>query len=249
MFIDTHCHLARRYYEDIDKVIKENRKRGIDRIIISGCELDEFDESILYAEQYEDVYLALGFHPSEANKIELKHLGMLDDLLHNKKVVAVGEIGLDYHYGKNDKEKQIELFDFQLSLAEKHNLPVVIHSRDATEDTIKVLKKHHVRGVIHCFSGSVETAMQYINMGFLLGIGGVVTFKNSNLPKVISLIDLSYIVLETDSPYLTPVPCRGEINSSKYIPLIAQKIAEIKEISIKEVMNQTTANAIALFDF
>lgn len=249
MFIDTHCHLSREYYDDIDLVVKENRDSNIGKIVISGCEIDSFQEAVLIAKQYEDVYLSLGFHPSEASLVSNSHLEALERQLDNEKVVAIGEIGLDYHYGKENIIEQKNLFEQQLLLAEKFHLPVIIHSRDATKDTIDILKMHHVKGIIHCFSGSLETAREYIEMGFLLGIGGVLTFKNSHLPQVLSSIDLSHIVLETDSPYLAPTPYRGEKNSSKYIPVIASKIAEIKQVSLEEVMKITTHNATSLFDF
>lgn len=249
MFIDTHCHLLSEYYEDIDAIILENRQNKVEKIIISGCEIEDLEESIRLASQYDDVYLSLGFHPSESDKISDIHLKRLEDLLSHPKVVALGEIGLDYHYGKDNMERQKELFEYQLSLAVRLSLPVVIHSRDATKDTIDILSKYPVKGVIHCFSGSLETALQYIKMGYLIGIGGVVTFKNSNLPHVVEKLDLSSIVLETDSPYLAPTPYRGEKNSSKYIPVIAQKIAEIQNVSVEDVMNQTSLNAMALFDF
>lgn len=249
MFIDTHCHLSREYYDDIDLVVKENRDSNIGKIVISGCEIDSFQEAVLIAKQYEDVYLSLGFHPSEASLVSNSHLEALERQLDNEKVVAIGEIGLDYHYGKENIIEQKNLFEQQLLLAEKFHLPVIIHSRDATKDTIDILKMHHVKGIIHCFSGSLETAREYIEMGFLLGIGGVLTFKNSHLPQVLFSIDLSHIVLETDSPYLAPTPYRGEKNSSKYIPVIASKIAEIKQVSLEEVMKITTHNATSLFDF
>lgn len=249
MFIDTHCHLSSEYYDDIDLVISENKKAGLKRMIISGCELDDIKEAVSFAEKYENVYLSLGFHPSETGKINDQHLIYLEDMLKHKKVVAIGEIGLDYHYGKENVEEQKVLFEKQLLLAEKLGLPVVIHSRDATKDTIDILKKHSVRGVIHCFSGSLETAYEYIRMGFLLGIGGVVTFKNSNLSRVVSEVGLESLVLETDSPYLAPTPYRGMQNSSKYIPIIAEKVAEICNVSLEDVMKETTKNAEGLFDF
>lgn len=249
MYIDTHCHLSKEDYDDIFEVIKENRKNHVDRIIVSGYSKDSINEVLQLSLEYEDVYLTLGYHPSEADMVTKADLDLLEQLIkENSKVLGIGEIGLDYHYGKENKEHQIELFKYQLSMAEKHDLPVVIHTRDATQDTIDILKKYHVRGVIHCFSGSLEVAEQYISMGFLLGIGGVLTFKNSNLCKVIEKIPLDKIVLETDSPYLTPHPYRGKINSSKYISIIAEKIATIKEISLKEVAKITTINAIKVFD-
>ena len=248
MFIDTHCHLSSSDYDDIDLVINENRKAGMEKIIVSACDKKDFKEAFLLSEKYKDVFLSIGYHPEYVDDIVPADIAELDVLLKKEKVVGVGEIGLDYHYTKDNKEAQISLFEQQLALAEKNNLPVVIHSRDATEDTINTLKKYKVKGVIHCFSGSLEVAEIYIKMGFKLGIGGVVTFSNSNLYKVVEKIGLPNIVLETDSPYLAPVPYRGKQNSSKYVPVIAQKIADILGLSLEEVASVTTSNACELFD-
>ena len=246
MYIDTHCHLSLENYDDIDMVIKENRAAGIEKIIISGCTKDSIKESLEYAKKYEDVYVTIGYHPSEVNIVTKSDLNELEKHLSDHKVVGLGEIGLDYHYGKEDIEKQKELFRFQMRLAEKHELPVVIHSRDATSDTIEILKEYpNVYGDIHCFSGSVETAKEYISMGYYLG---VVTFKNSKLYKVIESIGIDNIIFETDSPYLTPEPYRGKKNSSKYIPYISKKIAEILEINEDIVSKKVLENTIRLFD-
>lgn len=250
MLIDTHCHLSQEDYDDIDLVIKENRENGIGKIVVSACTKESILECLEYIEKYDDVYLTIGFHPSETesyNNDELKFLR--ETIKNNKKIVGVGEIGLDYHYGKDDQLKQIEMFIDQMKLAGDLNLPVVIHSRDATEDTIKILKEFpNVTGVIHCFSGSVETAKIYIKMGYKIGIGGVVTFSNSKLFEVVEAVGIENIVLETDSPYLTPVPYRGKKNSSKYIPFIAEKISEILKISVENVSLETTKNACSVFD-
>lgn len=249
MFIDTHCHISEEYYENIDNVIEENSKAGIDKIIISGCEKEEIKTTIDYINKYDMAYATIGYHPSEAKKVSDDDLVELERLItNNYKIIGVGEIGLDYYYGKDDILEQKQLFEKQLKLAEKLKLPVVIHSRDATKDIIEFLKKYNVTGVIHCFSGSLETANIFISMGYKLGIGGVLTFKNSKLYQVIEKIDLSDIVLETDSPYLTPEPFRGKTNSSKYIPLIAKKIADIKKISIEEVSEKTLENTYNVFD-
>ena len=248
MFIDTHTHLSVEDYDDIDLVIKENRENNISKIIISGCTRDSIIESLDYINKYDDVFATIGYHPSEVYDCNDDDLILLEEQLKNNKVVGVGEIGLDYHYGKEDRDKQIILFEKQLKIAEKNNLPVVIHSRDATEDTINILKKYRVHGVMHCFSGSVETAKIYNSMGFLLGIGGVITFKNSNLYKVVEAVGIEHIVLETDSPYLTPEPFRGKKNSSKYIPYIAEKIADVLNISVEDVGRITTNNASCMFD-
>ena len=250
MLIDTHCHLSREDYDDIDLVIKENRENGIGKIVVSACTKESILECLKKKKKYDDVYLTIGFHPSETesyNNDELKFLR--ETIKNNKKIVGVGEIGLDYHYGKDDQLKQIEMFIDQMKLAGDLNLPVVIHSRDATEDTIKILKEFpNVTGVIHCFSGSVETAKIYIKMGYKIGIGGVVTFSNSKLFEVVEAVGIENIVLETDSPYLTPVPYRGKKNSSKYIPFIAEKISEILKISVENVSLETTKNACSVFD-
>ena len=248
MFIDTHCHLSYEDYDDIDFIIKENRLAGVSKIIVSGCSERWIEESLLLAEKYEDVYVTLGYHPSEVDNVNDELLEILKEKLLHEKVVGLGEIGLDYYYGKDNKEKQLYLFEKQLKIAEDMGLVVVIHSRDATEDTIKLLKKYNVKGVIHCFSGSVETARIYVKMGYKLGIGGVVTFKNSKLYEVVEDVGLQNIVLETDSPYLTPVPFRGQKNSSKYIPLIAECIAKILNVSLDEVSSVTTKTACDVFD-
>ena len=250
MYIDTHCHLSVEDYDDIDLVIKENRDNKISKIIISGCTKESIIESLELANKYEDIYLTIGYHPSEVNTITDEDLELLEEQIKSSdKVVGVGEIGLDYHYGKEDSELQKELFRKQMKLAQKLNLPVVIHSRDATLDTINILKEFpQVIGDIHCFSGSVETAKIYIAMGYKIGIGGVVTFKNSNLFQVVEEIGIKNIILETDAPYLAPVPVRGKKNSSKYIPYIAERVSEILNISVDKVAKISTDNAVTLFD-
>ena len=249
MYIDTHCHLSCEDYDDIDLVIKENSENNIDKIIISGYSRDTIKETLELINKYEDVYATIGYHPSETDITTDKDLILLEEQIKNKKVVGIGEIGLDYHYGNENKDKQIVLFRKQMEIASKYKLPVVIHSRDATQDTINILKEFpNVIGDMHCFSGSLETANIYISMGYKLGIGGVVTFKNSNLYKVVESVGLENIILETDSPYLTPEPFRGKKNSSKYIPYISEKIANILDCSVEEVADITTKNAISLFD-
>ena len=249
MYIDTHCHLSMEDYLDIDKVIEENKNANVDKIVVSGCSRESIEEVMDLKDRYDMVYVTIGYHPEYADTVTESDLDYLKSLLGEKKVVGIGEIGLDYHYTKDNKDKQIWLFEEQLKIAEEFNLPVVIHSRDATMDTINILKKYKVKGIIHCFSGSLETAKIYISMGFLLGIGGVVTFKNSKLKDVVKEVPSESIVLETDSPYLAPVPFRGKINSSKYLEYIANFIAEIKNISVEELAEITSRNASSLFDF
>ena len=250
MLIDTHCHLSKEYYDDIDKVIKDDEKMGIDNIIVSSCDVLEYDEVTKYSKKYNLILLSFGIHPEYASTTTKADLEKLEKvLISTPKVVALGEIGLDYHYTKENKSEQQQLFRKQLKLAEKLSLPVVIHSRDAVEDTIKILKEFpKVKGVIHCFSGSLETANIYIKMGYKLGIGGVVTFKNSKLSEVVKKIPIESIVVETDSPFLTPDPYRGKTNSSKYLPYILQKISEIKCINYEEIEKIIINNTKNIFN-
>ena len=247
MFIDTHCHLSGNDYDDITTVVDENKKAGVSKIIISGCTVSDLEETMKIINNYLDVYATIGYHPEEADHITKKDLIKLEELLCNDKIVGLGEIGLDYHYSSSNSDSQKQLFEYQLSLAEKYNLPVVIHTRDATNDTIEILKNYKLKGIIHCFSGSYETACQYIKLGYLLGIGGVVTFKNCHLKEVLKKISLDNIVLETDSPYLSPVPYRGKINSSKNIPIIASFLSNELGTSIEKIEETTTRNATSLF--
>lgn len=249
MFIDTHCHISREYYNNIDLIINDNKKQNVNVMIVSGCEKESIKETLGLINKYSCLFATIGYHPDQVNKINDNDLIDLEETIKsNDKIIGIGEIGLDYHYDQNIKEEQKKLFEKQLQIAERLALPVIIHSRDATKDTIDILKKYKLKGIIHCFSGSLETAKIYIDMGYKLGIGGVITFKNSNLYKVVEQISIKDIVLETDSPYLSPEPYRGTTNSSKNIPIIAKKIAETKEITLEEVENITTQNCSYLFD-
>ena len=247
--IDTHCHISRDDYDDIDKIIKEDFE-VVDKIIISGCDKKGIYEALEVANNYDNIFVTIGYHPDQVNDCNDEDLEELEKFLNNPKVVGLGEIGLDYHYEKDTRNKQIELFEKQLKIAEKLNIPVVIHSREATKDTIDSLKKYKVHGVIHAFSGSYETGEEYIKMGFLLGIGGVVTFKNSNLGETVGKLGIDYLVLETDSPYLIPHPFRGRgmKNSSKFISFTANKVSEVTGVSLEDVDKITSENAIRLFD-
>ena len=247
MFIDTHCHISKEYYSDIDFILEGNIKADVNPIIISSSTPQDLKETLSLLATYSNLYASIGYHPEVADSITDDDLKFLEEHLKNKQVVAIGEIGLDYYYTKQNRDKQKKLFEQQLQLAEKYHLPVVIHSRDATNDTIETLKKYKVIGSIHCFSGSLETAKEYLAMGYYLGIGGVVTFKNSKLKETVKEIPLNRILLETDSPYLSPEPFRGQQNSSKNIPIIAIKNAQIKQTSLEEVATKTTTNAIKLF--
>lgn len=245
MYIDTHCHL--------DGIEKTRRNEIVDSvgnsiIIISGFDDASNKEVIELIEEYHNTYGTIGIHPDE---VKVNHVDELLEIVKNPKVVGIGEIGLDYHYGKGDMELQKEVFIKQIEIARENNLPIVVHSRDAAEDTYNILKEHakNMKIVMHCFSYSLDMAKKFIKLGVKLGIGGVVTFKNSKtLVEVVKEIPLEYLVLETDSPWLTPEPFRGKLNEPKNIPIIAEKIAEIKGISVEKVLECTTKNAIEQFD-
>ncbi len=248
MFADTHCHIYDEYYDDIEKVLKKIKDNNIGKIINNGCDAKSNIEVLKKVSSYDFMYGALGIHPESVLDYKKEDIDFIEQHLNDEKIVAIGEIGLDYHYGKENKEAQIILFEEQLKLAEKYNKPVIIHSRDATLDTIETIKKYKVRGVIHSFSGSLETANIYLKLGFLLGVNGVITFKNCNLKDVIKEIPVEKLVLETDSPYLTPVPFRGERNDSSHINEIAEFVASLKGVSMEHLANITNENIHQVFD-
>lgn len=249
MFIDTHMHIGDDFGVEPDLYVKNATDAQVEVLIASFCEKDDIMLSTKFVEKYKNLYACIGYHPEVSNKIVEKDYKILEEMVkNNPKIVAIGEIGLDYYWNKDNKDKQREVFCRQLEISEKLKVPVVIHSRDSINETYEILKKYKVSGVIHCFSGSVEMAKKFISIGFLLGIGGVVTFKNSKLFEVIEKLELTNIVLETDSPYLTPEPNRGKTNESSNIPYIAQKIAGVKHILLEDVAKITTENAIRTFD-
>ena len=246
MLIDSHCHLVNEDY-DIDDVINRAVASNVKYLIVGGSEREDNKLNMDLINQYNNIFASVGFHPSMASVItEEDYLSLEKYIKNNDKVVAIGEIGLDYHYGKEDIDKQKELFIRQLDLAKKYNLPVVIHTRDAFLDTYNILKSYNLSGVIHCFSGSLESAKQYIELGYYLGIGGVITFKNSKLKDVIETIGLDRVIFETDSPYLSPV--RGAKNEPANVKIICEFISKLLNISTDEVSKITSNNTKKLFD-
>ena len=246
MFIDTHCHVLKIEYDDIDPIIDE-MKNNI--MIVSGYDRISNEEVITLIDKYPNIYGTIGIHPSEVDDYSISDLDFIIQNINNPKIVGIGEIGLDYHFEKDKKEKQKELFIKQLELAKKYNKAVVIHSRDAISDTIDIIKNYDLKMDMHCYSGSLETAKELIKMNVKLGIGGVLTFNNSDkLKEIVKNIDISNILLETDSPYLTPTPYRGKKNKPSYVYYVALKIAELKNMSVDDVINITTKNAISQFD-
>lgn len=249
MLIDSHCHILSDEYEDVQKVIKESAMSGVEKIIINGYDLQTSIEAVEIAETNENVYAAIGIGPENIDGFGEDTFRELKKLLHSKKVVAIGEIGLDYYWTKENVRKQKEVLKKMLELAKNNKLPVIVHSRDALEDTYNVLKEYGVNGIMHCFSGSKEMAKKFIKLGFLIGVGGIVTFKNARkLKEVVESINLSDISIETDSPYLTPEPYRGKKNSPCNIPIIAKKIAEIKGVTLEIVADITSKAVMSKFD-
>jgi len=248
MLIDTHCHLFKEYFKDIDLVIREAEQNNVGLYISAADNIESCKEMIEVSKENNNIYFCLGVHPSCLDEdLDILETLVIDNL-NNPKFIAIGEIGLDYYYGKDSKDRQFEIFEKQLILAEKYNLPVVVHSREATLDTLNILKKYKVTGVIHSFNGSLETAKEYIKMGFKLGVNGIITFKNCKLKEIIKELDLSNLVLETDAPYLTPEPFRKYSNEPKYILTIAEFLSNLFNIALEEVVKITTNNAYDIFD-
>ena len=245
--IDTHCHLS--LIDDIDTYLMEAERNNVKKIIISGCDKKSIREGLEIIKRYSNIYMTIGYHPDEVDNINESDILELEEIIKsNDKIVGIGEIGLDYYHNENNKDKQIDIFKAQLNLAKKLNLPVVIHTRDAIQDTYDILKEYELKGILHCYSGSLEMAKLFIKEGYYLGIGGVLTFKNSHLKEVVKDIDEKYLVLETDSPYLSPEPFRGKRNSSKNIKIIAESLSKIKEKNLEEITTITTNNVHMIFD-
>ncbi len=244
MLIDTHCHLSCDDYNNLDDII--NEFDGI--MIASGCDLKTNKEVIELVNKYDNVYGTLGIHPEEIENFKESDLKFIEDNLNNKKIVGIGEIGLDYYWVKDNKEQQKELFIKQLDIAKKYNKAIIVHSREAIQDTYDILKKYNLKGSIHCFNSSLEMAREFIKIGYKIGVGGVLTFKNSKkLQEIVKDIDLNHILLETDSPYLTPEPYRGQKNKPSNVYYVALKLAELKNLSIEDIINQTGQNALKEF--
>ena len=246
---DTHTHINTKKYENIlENTITNAKNNGVNKILAVGMDLETSKIAIDIANNYENVFATVGIHPAYVN--ESNHLD-LDYLYNNDKVVAVGEIGLDFYWTKDNKELQIKVFEEQLQKAINLNLPVIIHTRNSFKETYEIVKKYEgkITGVFHCFSSNLEDAIKTVELGFYIGIDGPITFKNNNteLIKIVKNIDLKNILIETDSPYLTPKPFRGKMNEPANVRYVAEKIAEIKNVDLSEVIKQTTKNAKKLF--
>lgn len=251
MLTDTHTHLnAEQFDEDRDQVIERALEAGVTRMVNIGFNRETIPSSIALAEQYDFIYSAVGWHPVDAIDMQPEDLEWIESLCKHDKVVAIGEIGLDYHWDKSPKDVQNRVFREQIRLARKLGMPIIIHNRDAHHDILQVLREEkasEVGGIMHCFSGSWETAKQCLDMNFHISFGGPVTFKNAKQPKeVLAQVPLDRLLIETDSPYLTPHPYRGKRNESAYVRLVAETAAEIRGLSLEELAQITTANAVRL---
>lgn len=249
---ETHAHYDDRAFDDDrDFLLKQMNRDGVEYIVEIGCSMDNSRRIVELVKQYDFLYGTVGVHPDDIDELTEKDMRELEELSKQEKILAIGEIGLDYHYDGIDKELQKKWFTAQLEVAKHQNLPVVIHSRDAAKDTLDIMKAEHhgqTPGVIHCFSYGVDMAREYLNMGYYIGVGGVVTFKNGKkLKEVVEYTPLERIVLETDAPYLAPVPYRGKRNCSGYLTYVAEEIAALKNVPVEEVYETTFRNAQMLY--
>jgi len=250
--IETHAHIySSKFDSDRDEVIESIRKAGIERVYMPNVDVETIDAMLDCEQKYPDLCIPMmGLHPCDVKEDFHSQLYMMEEWLNKRPFAAVGEIGLDLYWDKSFFEQQKEALKIQISWAKEKNLPIVLHCRESMDETIEIIKEEqdgNLKGIFHCFTGSLIQAQEVINLGFLLGIGGVATFKNGGLDQVIPNLGLENLVLETDSPYLAPVPYRGKRNSPAYLPIIAEKIGDYLSISKEEVAKKTKENALNLF--
>ena len=245
---DTHSHYEDERFDPIrDELFRTMHQNGVCGIVTCGCDRSSSKAALKMAENYDFVYAAVGIHPSSIDSGTTPE--QIAELATHKKCVAIGEIGLDYYWVSDNKQRQIEIFEKQIELAEKLDLPIIVHDRDAHGDTLEILKKHKPKGVVHCYSGSVEMAEEIIKLGMYIGVGGVITFNNAKkLPDVVRIIPDELLVVETDCPYLAPVPYRGKLCHSGMIKYTAEKIAEIRGSTAQSIFELTAKNAKVLFN-
>ena len=252
MIFDTHAHYNDEAFdEDRDSLLKKIKESGVDYIVNIGANMESSRETVKLTQEYDFIYGAVGIHPNDAQEVTKENLCELKEMCRNDKIVAIGEIGLDYYWPEPSKEIQVKGLEAQIALAKEVNLPIAIHSREAARDTADMLGSLHAGdcgGVIHCYSYTKEMAREFLDMGFYIGIGGVVTFKNAKkIKEAVSYIPMDRIVLETDCPYLAPTPYRGKRNSSLFLPYVAEEIAKIKNIPYEEVLAVTMSNAKKMY--
>ena len=251
MIIDTHMHIYDKIYDGIrEDVINEALEFGVGKMIVVGCDYQSSLKAIELANKYDFIYCAIGLHPSEAHKETDLELSWIYELAKNEKVIAIGEIGLDYYWDKTHIDIQKQMFEKQINISKDLKLPIIIHNRDASNDCYQILKNNPgINGVLHCYGSSLEMAREFIKLGYFLGIGGVLTFKNSKeIKRVVEGVDLDYLLSETDSPYLTPVPYRGKINHPGYTKFVVEEISKIKGLSVDVVEKTLENNTKRLFN-
>lgn len=254
MLIDSHAHLDdEKFDKDRDEVIKSFKENNLELVINVGADLESSKKAVQLSKEYDSIYAAVGVHPHDASEIDSNTLEILRELSKEEKVVAIGEIGLDYYYDNSPRDLQKEWFRKQIKLAKELDLPIVVHSRDASQDVFDIISEESeegkLRGVIHCFSESVEMAYEYIKLGFYISLGGPVTFKNAKVPKQVAKeVPLENLLIETDSPYLTPEPNRGKRNEPKNVRYVAETIANLKEMSYEKLKDVTNQNTKRLFN-
>ncbi|UFU01510.1 TatD family hydrolase (plasmid) [Radiobacillus kanasensis] len=253
MLFDTHVHLnVHQFDEDRDEVMERAHQAGVEKMVVVGFDRETIPKALSLAEEHDHIYATVGWHPVDAIDMTQKDLEWIEELSSHSKVVAIGEMGLDYHWDKSPKDVQKSVFRQQISLAKRVNLPIVIHNREATEDIVKILKEENaakVGGIMHCYNDSVDYVQDCLDMNFYISLGGPVTFKNATLPKeVAKAVPIDRLLIETDCPFLAPHPNRGKRNEPAYVKLVAEKIAELREVSYEEVARSTTENAIRLFN-
>ena len=249
--IDTHCHIDEEAFDaDREEVIARQQESGVERMIVPGVNVASIETVMQVCHAHPGYcYPALGLHPEDVKADWQEQLTIVEQAIrdHRNELVAIGEIGLDYYWDKTYKEEQQEVLRRQMELAKELDLPVILHNREATEDIMRIVKEVGGRGVFHCFNGSRETAQQILDMGFYLGIGGVLTFKNSKLAEKLDVVPLERIVLETDAPYMAPVPHRGERNESRFMIHVAERLAQVYNCSVEHIIEVTNTNARQIF--
>ncbi|MBM7663410.1 TatD DNase family protein [Bacillus mesophilus] len=253
MLFDTHVHLnAEQFNDDLEEVITRAQEQGVHNMVVVGFDRTTIKKALHLAETYPFLYASVGWHPVDAIDMTEEDLKWIEELASHPKVVAIGEMGLDYHWDKSPKEIQKEVFRKQIQLAKRVKLPIIIHNREATQDIVDILKEEkasEVGGIMHCYSGSLEVAKECIAMNFYISFGGPVTFKNAKKPKEVAQeLPLEHLLIETDCPYLAPHPFRGKRNEPSYVALVAKEIAELKGISYEEVVQKTYDNARQIFN-
>ncbi|HEY4554004.1 MAG TPA: TatD family hydrolase [Bacillaceae bacterium] len=252
MLFDTHVHLNdAQFEEDLEEVIRRAQSAGVKNMTVVGFDRKTIERALELVEEYDFLYASVGWHPVDAIDMKEEDLVWIEELAAHPKVVALGEMGLDYHWDKSPKDIQQEVFRKQIRLAKKLKMPIIIHNRDAAQDIVNILREEEaseVGGIMHCFSGSVEIAKECMEMNFYISLGGPVTFKNAKKPKEVAQeVPMDRLLIETDCPYLAPHPNRGKRNEPAYVRLVAEQIAELKGISLEELAEATTRNAKKVF--